>query len=80
MEQSTNSNSPDQFAQVDTTRSIARVQGRLSYLLAHRELPPHFNVLLQQSLEDLQLAHESHERTLAHHASTRRELISTVCN
>jgi len=63
------------YSNIQTTRSIARVQGRLSYLLKHEELPAHFATLIEQSLDDCQVAHDTHEQTLQHQKDERARIL-----
>jgi hypothetical protein len=66
------------YSNIETTRSIARVQGRLSYLLEHQDLPAHFTTVVQQCLDDCQVAHDTHEQTLQHQNDERARILHTA--
>lgn len=64
------------YSNVETTRSIARVEGRLKFLLNHESLPGYFATVIQQCMDDLETAHRTHEQTLSHQKQERARIMS----
>lgn len=66
------------YSSIDTTRAMARVEGRLNYLLGHRELPPHFTQVIEDCLADCRVAHDTHQQTLDYHKQHTRDMLQAA--